>query len=115
MRIKLIYVISFSALILFACSDSKIVIINDFSKPQEFEFEIAKYNGTFENVGGHVLHVKGNIEGKVRITTDGCGGTLSGKIDTTFRDDWSSPKVKLRVLPEGIVKGEVKITFNFVN
>ncbi len=96
-------------------SDDWTVTVNDFSKPQTFNLTTSQepsfWNGQY--VVGVFITVKGEIEGNVGISGGNCGGKLTGKIDTIFRNDWYVPNASLFVEPLGQVKGELKITFRF--
>ena len=101
-------------MLLSACSDNRILVIDNFSETKKFNFTTP--TETLFNIGDGVqaifIDVEGNISGKLGIGGS-CGGIVTGKVDTTFRCDWYSSEASMLLIPQGEVKGKLKITFRF--
>lgn len=97
-------------------SDKKDMVITDFSRQQIFEMTTSDKPSFFNRpyVVGVQITIKGAIQGNIAVDGGNCGGTLTGQIDTLFKNDWYSPKATLRITSLDDVKGKVVVSFKFL-
>jgi hypothetical protein len=110
-RLVFISTIASLCVMLSNCASEHHVDINDFSESRQLSFSTSENRTVY----GIVLHIKSDIEGKLRVVTPPCGDIiLFGKQDTTIRCDWFAPKIDITVLPIEDSKGHLSLSMKFI-